>query len=192
MGTMWTLPLFPWGLGASARCAQEEPCELAKAKAYAEVTCVRILVTSRLFRTRHTDVKTIVKFAQFEYKYGDVERGRTIFEGIMNNYPKRVDLWSVYLDMEMRTKEVTMVRYEDDDGYSACLFAYSLPLLTYYSRLFERIIHMKFSSKKSRFFFKRFLEFEKQHGDDAQVQHVIDKARAYVQSLTQETAPVGH
>ena len=37
-----------------------------------------------------------------EFKYGEAERGRTIFEGMMNNYPKRLDLWSVYIDMEIQ------------------------------------------------------------------------------------------
>lgn len=33
-----------------------------------------------------------------EFKHGSPERGRAIFEGIVRNYPKRLDLWSVYLD----------------------------------------------------------------------------------------------
>lgn len=57
------------------------------------------------------DVKTICKFAQMEFKYGESERGRTIFEGIMSNYPKRVDLWSIYLDMEIRNGDVAITRY---------------------------------------------------------------------------------
>jgi len=48
------------------------------------------------------DIKTISKFAQMEFKLGEAERGRTIFEGIMTTYPKRVDLWSIFLDMELR------------------------------------------------------------------------------------------
>jgi len=31
------------------------------------------------------------KFAQMEFKYGSVERGRTIFENILATYPKRID-----------------------------------------------------------------------------------------------------
>ncbi len=33
-----------------------------------------------------------------QFKAGDAERGRGIFEVILRNYPKRLDLWSVYLD----------------------------------------------------------------------------------------------
>lgn len=57
-----------------------------------------------------TDVKTISKFAQLEFKLGDAERGRTIFEGIMDSYPKRLDLWFVYVDMEIKQQNTTGVR----------------------------------------------------------------------------------
>jgi hypothetical protein len=50
-------------------------------------------------------------------------------------------------------------------------------------RLFERIIHLKLSTKKMKFFFKRYLEFESAHGTAEQVQHVRDAARAYVESI---------
>lgn len=46
-----------------------------------------------------------------EFKHGEAERGRTIFEGVMSNYPKRVDLWSIYLDMEIRAGEQDIIRY---------------------------------------------------------------------------------
>ena len=56
------------------------------------------------------DVKTITKFAQIEFKYGEAERGRTIFEGMMKNYPKRIDLWSIYIDMEIKAGDNNIVR----------------------------------------------------------------------------------
>jgi len=59
---------------------------------------------------RVTDIKAISKFAQMEYKFGEVERGRTIFEGIMSNYPKRADLWNIYCDMEERVGDVPVIR----------------------------------------------------------------------------------
>ena len=59
---------------------------------------------------RVTDIKAISKFAQMEFKFGEVERGRTIFEGIMSNYPKRADLWNIYCDMEERVGELPVIR----------------------------------------------------------------------------------
>jgi rRNA biogenesis protein RRP5 len=63
-----------------------------------------------IFRSILPDIKTICKFAQMEFKYGDAERGRTMFEGIMTNYPKRVDLWNIFLDMEIRIGDLATIR----------------------------------------------------------------------------------
>ena len=56
------------------------------------------------------DVAIISKFAQFEFKYGDIERGRTMFESLLSSYPRRVDLWCVYLNMMIQTNDITTVR----------------------------------------------------------------------------------
>ncbi|KAG0172965.1 rRNA biogenesis protein rrp5 [Apophysomyces sp. BC1034] len=108
---------------------------------------------------KHKHVKTVVKFAQMEFKHGEAERGRTIFEGIVSNYPKRVDLWSVYLDMEIKAADQDLIR-----------------------RLFERVTALKFSSKKMKFFFKKWLQYEKEHGSEDDVERVKEKALAYVES----------
>ena len=42
-------------------------------------------------------LETVSKFAILEFKHGTVERGRTMFEGIVSSYPKRVDMWNMYL-----------------------------------------------------------------------------------------------
>ncbi|EGD79227.1 hypothetical protein PTSG_12966 [Salpingoeca rosetta] len=108
---------------------------------------------------RPDHVDTIVKFGILEFKQGDVERARTIFENVLSNYPKRVDLWSIYLDQEQRVGDKGVIR-----------------------ALFERVITLNLSSKKMRFFFKRYLDFEKEHGDAGHVEHVKEKAREYVAS----------
>lgn len=58
-------------------------------------------------------------------RHGSAERGRTVFDGVLANYPKRLDVWSVYLDMELRQGEEEHIR-----------------------RLFERTISLRVSSKK--------------------------------------------
>jgi len=60
--------------------------------------------------SRSSDIKTISKFAQLEFKHGDAERGKTIFEGIIDSYPKRLDLWTVYIDMEVKQGDIQSVR----------------------------------------------------------------------------------
>ena len=56
------------------------------------------------------DLKTISKFAQMEYKLGDPERGRTIFEGIVDTHRKRLDLWNIYIDMEASQLNIHGIR----------------------------------------------------------------------------------
>ncbi len=44
----------------------------------------------------------MLKFAQLEFRSGSVERGRTLMEGLLQQNPKRADLWSVFIDLEMK------------------------------------------------------------------------------------------
>ncbi|XP_060066718.1 protein RRP5 homolog [Ylistrum balloti] len=104
-------------------------------------------------------VEMIAKSAQLEFKFGDAERGRTMFESVLGNYPKRTDLWSVYLDMVTKSGEWQEAR-----------------------QLFERVIHLKQSAKKMKFFYKKYLEFEKEYGDSETVESVKKKALEYVES----------
>jgi rRNA biogenesis protein RRP5 len=46
-----------------------------------------------------------------EYKLGEPERGRTVFEGIIDSHPKRLDLWSIYIDMESTQGNLMSIRY---------------------------------------------------------------------------------
>ncbi|KAJ1814570.1 rRNA biogenesis protein rrp5 [Coemansia sp. RSA 2598] len=119
-------------------------------------------------------IKAITQFGQMEFKHGEPERGRTIFEGVLGTYPKRVDLWSVYLDMEI--KAVSIHGLEEPDMGDGCWDATR--------KLFARVTSMKHSSKKMKFFFKKWLAFEKAHGSDETVEHVKQKALEYVNSLS--------
>jgi len=112
-------------------------------------------------RAKHVEV--ISKFAQLEFHNGLPERGRTVFDGVLANYPKRVDVWSVYIDMELRQAEPKPTR-----------------------RLFERVTSLRLSSKKMKFFFSRYLTYARTTGDATLVTHVKDKARAWVESAAGE------
>ncbi|XP_064601057.1 protein RRP5 homolog [Liolophura sinensis] len=104
-------------------------------------------------------LEVISKFAQLEFKFGEAERGKTMFENILSNYPKRTDLWSVYIDMVTKLDEVDMAR-----------------------QLFERVINLKLSVKKMKFFFKKYLDFEKSYGTEESMLSVKQKALEYVES----------
>ena len=43
-------------------------------------------------------MQVLSQAALIEFHKGSADRGRSIFESILRNYPKRLDLWSVYLD----------------------------------------------------------------------------------------------
>ncbi|XP_067858073.1 protein RRP5 homolog [Heptranchias perlo] len=105
----------------------------------------------------HVDV--IAKFAQLEFGLGDTERARAMFENTLSSYPKRTDLWSVYIDMMVKHGSQEEVRH-----------------------LFERVVHLKLAPKKMKFFFKRYLEYEKKHGSAESVRAVKEKALEYVES----------
>ena len=47
--------------------------------------------------------------------------------------------------------------------------------------LFERATHMQLSPKKMKFLFKRYLQYEQEHGDAAAVAHVKKQALDFVQ-----------
>lgn len=103
------------------------------------------------------DVKTVSKFAQLEFKHGDAERGRTIFEGILDSHPKRIDLWQVYIDLEARLDNKTAVR-----------------------TLYDRLLRTLTKPNKVKAAFKRWLKYEKEHGDKAGVDAVIKRATQHV------------
>ncbi|XP_032137384.1 protein RRP5 homolog isoform X1 [Sapajus apella] len=105
----------------------------------------------------HVDV--IAKFAQLEFQLGDPERAKAIFENTLTTYPKRTDVWSVYIDMTIKHGSQKDVR-----------------------DIFERVIHLSLAPKKMKFFFKRYLDYEKQHGTEKDVQAVKAKALEYVEA----------
>ena len=54
-----------------------------------------------------------------------------------------------------------------------------------FRQLFERVIHMNFSAKKMKFFFKKYLDFEEKYGTEEDVSAVKQKAVEYVQTKTE-------
>ncbi|KAM9362984.1 protein RRP5 homolog [Symphorus nematophorus] len=110
-------------------------------------------------------VDVIGKFAQLEFRYGDAEKGRTMFDKVLTTYPKRTDLWSVFIDL--------MVKHGSQKEVRA---------------LFDRVIHLSLSVKKIKFFFKRYLEYEKKHGTPQSIQAVKEKAMEFVEAKGTEAA----
>ncbi|KAL5976748.1 hypothetical protein ACLOJK_021081 [Asimina triloba] len=108
---------------------------------------------------RNKHIKFISKAAILEFKCGVPDHGRSMFEGILREYPKRTDLWSVYLDQEIRLGDVDMIH-----------------------ALFERAICLSLPPKKMKFLFKKYLEYAKSYGDEDRSEYVKKKAMDYVES----------
>ena len=114
---------------------------------------------------KYNHLEITSKFAQLEFRSlnGDAERGRTIFEGLMSTFPKRIDLWNVLLDLEINQGDKEQVR-----------------------RLLERVTSGKLKPRKAKYFFKRWLEFEEREGDDKSCEMVKAKAEEYVRQHSAE------
>ncbi|XP_019744636.1 protein RRP5 homolog isoform X2 [Hippocampus comes] len=110
-------------------------------------------------------VDVITKFAQLEFRFGNTEKGRTMFDKILTSYPKRTDLWSIFIDL--------MVKHGSQKEVRA---------------IFDRVIHLSVSVKKIKFFFKRYLEYEKKHGTPQSIQAVKEKAVEFVEGKGSEAA----
>lgn len=109
-------------------------------------------------------LKTISKFAQLEYKLGDAERGKTIFEGIVDSHPKRWDLWSIYMDMEAGQGDIQSLR-----------------------NIFNRVFAIKMTSHKAKSFFKKWLELERKIGDEEGASAVKQKAVEWTQKAASDS-----
>lgn len=105
----------------------------------------------------HIDV--VRKFGQLEFSIGDPEQGRSLFEGLISDAPKRIDLWNVYIDQEVKQGDMSKTR-----------------------SLFERVFTKKLSRKQAKFFFLKWLAFEEENGDEQSSARVKALAVEYVQA----------
>ncbi|KAL2429679.1 rRNA biogenesis protein rrp5 [Exophiala dermatitidis] len=110
---------------------------------------------------KFTHFDTTLKFAQLEFKSpnGLAERGRTIFEGLISSFPKRVDLFNVLLDLELKQGDREQIR-----------------------ALFERVFSGRLKPKQAKYFFKRWLAFEEAEGDERQVEAVKARAAEWIRA----------
>ena len=110
----------------------------------------------------HTHLALTSRFAQLEFtsSNGDPERGRTVFETLLAQWPKRLDLWNVLLDLEIRHGDKEVI-----------------------PRLFERVTgNGQLKVKQAKFFFKKWLEYESKEGDSKSQERVKALAAEYVRA----------
>ncbi len=113
----------------------------------------------------HKHVEVMCKYAQMEFELGSPERGRTIFNALLEKYPKRMDLLFVNIDKEVKNGDIAKAR-----------------------ALFESVVNpvsstdhkFKFSSKQMKSLFKKWYRMEEEHGNEKTQDHVKEEARAFV------------
>ncbi len=113
---------------------------------------------------KDSHVNLISKFGMLEFKHGQPENGRTMFEGIVSNYPKRMDIWSIYMDME--------VKYGGAENRQQA------------RHLFERCLANEFimkKPKKMKLVFQKYMEYELQAGNKKQVEKLRERVEKYLE-----------
>ncbi|KAF9593318.1 hypothetical protein IFM89_021487 [Coptis chinensis] len=102
---------------------------------------------------KHEHIKFKSQTAILAFKCGVPDTGRSMFELLLRENPNRTDLWNIYLDQEIRLGDEEVIR-----------------------ALFERATSLSLSSKNMKSLFKKYLEYEKGHGDEDRVEYVKRKA----------------
>lgn len=143
------------------RVRKEDPAQfLLKAVEFADPKTVLQRALQALTKDQH--VNMISKFGMLEFKNGAPESGRTMFEGIVSNYPKRMDIWAIYMDMEMKHGQgnVTQARH-----------------------LFERCLSndsIQKKPKKMKLVFQKYMEFESKQGNKANLSSLRERVEQYL------------
>ncbi|VDM36741.1 unnamed protein product [Toxocara canis] len=108
-------------------------------------------------------VAVISRFAQMEYKFGDSEQGKTLFESILSAYPRKADIWSVYIDMLVKSDKISEAR-----------------------QVLERVTSMNLATHKRRTFFKKWIDIEQKHGSEEQQKLVRERALHFIEDITEK------
>lgn len=109
-----------------------------------------------------------------EYKHARPESGRTMFEGIVTNYPKRMDIWSIYMDME--------VKYGGKES------------LIQARHLFERCLSLaeiQKKPKKMKLVFRKYMEFESANGNKQKLAALRQRVEEYLEKAFKKTDESG-
>ncbi|KAL8859953.1 MAG: hypothetical protein Q9178_003501 [Gyalolechia marmorata] len=115
---------------------------------------------------QHTHLQLTSQFAALEFKSpnGDPERGRTMFEGVLGTFPKRLDIWSILVDLETNKGDKDRAR-----------------------GLFERGTKVKGIKKgKMQKWFEKWEKWEGKHGDQRSQDRLSQHAEAYLMKLAEE------
>jgi ribosomal protein S1 len=119
---------------------------------------------------------------------GSAEVGRSMIEVVLSAAPKRLDIWNVYIDAEIRAAQSASISNNSSKSSKAAKSSGKIQTddLKYIRGLFERVIRLPQSSKKMKFLLKRYATFESEHGDERGLARVREVAKEYVSRTTGE------
>lgn len=100
-------------------------------------------------------IELLSHYAGTHYKYGLIEEGKTAFESLLKEHPKRNDIWLIYLDKE--------TSFNSKNARS----------------VFKKCLEKDHKIKALKQLVGKYLEFEKKNGSKED----LDKAAKYVQEL---------
>ncbi|XP_066256179.1 rRNA biogenesis protein RRP5-like [Euwallacea similis] len=106
---------------------------------------------------KKSQMMIIVRFAIMEFKYGEPDQGAAIFETILMSEPKKINIWTVYIDQLVKKDQIDEAR-----------------------RVLERSVSQTLPLKSMKSLFMKFRKFEESHGTPETIEAVKQRAQEYV------------
>eukprot|EP00099_Drosophila_melanogaster_P023471 NP_651245.1 uncharacterized protein Dmel_CG5728 [Drosophila melanogaster] len=104
-------------------------------------------------------IPCIVSFAKLYAKHDNNDMAQTLLDDVVTSYPKRIDIWSVYVDMLIKAGLIDSAR-----------------------NVLERAVVQKLKPNKMQVIYKKYLQLEENHGTDATVAKVKQQAEQWVKN----------
>ncbi|CDR95829.1 Protein RRP5 homolog [Babesia bigemina] len=124
----------------------------------------------------HKKVYMITSTALLEFKHASADRGQMLFENLLLDNPRRMDVWMQYI--------CAYIKFQLEGSGKKRPEA-----LRAVRNLFLRIITLDLKPKKMKVIFQKWLEFECTHGDDKSKALVQQKALEYVEHVEAKLKP---
>ncbi len=120
---------------------------------------------------KHAHLPLMTRFAALEFRSpsGNPERGRTIFEGLLDTWPKKFDLWNQLLDLEVSVFAAERTKGGDGEADP-----------TVVRDVFERGTKVKgLKARRAKAWFQRWAKWEEENGDAKSRERVSAKAKEW-------------
>ncbi|XP_073698661.1 protein RRP5 homolog [Garra rufa] len=144
-----------------------------------EVTSKPVKKTRKALKEEQQNAEQKISKLEAELMDTSVRPDNTVaFERLLLSSPDSSLLWLQYMAFHLQATQIEQARAVGERALKTISFR----------ELFDRVIHLSVSVQKIKFFFKRYLEYEKKHGTPETIQVVKKKALEYVESKGAEAA----